>query len=245
MSDLAQVSRVDLDKAETACEFLLKLHHEHQALAGELPSGLGTLLVSVRMTQQDRARNQLEQAVSHADPPQVARMMAHADVQLTSMSPTSAVELARGTPQAISALKIIRAMLTASYPEGLPPGCLAVTDLEEVSWQELAARRTWLLAAIAVAGPGAEPPGVRAAALALVAVLSELDTRARNYNADQDSTRFCSCGFQCRGLAAIDDHLDEFQDLNDHPHDELTRPADHTLSELVPGARQNGGDTVT
>ena len=236
---------MDLDKAETACEFLLKLHHEHQALDGELPAGLGTLLVSVRMTQQDRAGKRLTQAADHADPPRVARMMAHADIQLTSMSPTSAVELARGTPQTISALEIASAMLTTSYPEGPALKCLAVADLEEVSWRELAARRTWLLAAIAAAEPGADPPGVRAAAPALVAVLSELDTRARNYNADQDSTRFCSCGFQCRGLAAIDDHLDEFQDLNDHSHDELTRPADHTLSELVPGARQNGGDTVT
>ena len=238
MSDLAQASRVDLDNAETACEFLLKLHHEHQALDGELPAGPGTLLVSVRMTQQDRAGKRLTQAADHADPPLAPRMMAHADVQLTSMSPTSAVELVRGTPQAITALEIASAMLTTSYPEGPALKYLAVADLEEVSWRELAARRTWLIAAIAAAEPGAEPPGVRAAALALVAVLSELGTRARNYKADRDSPRFCSCGFQRRGLASIDDHLDQFQDLSDNAHDELTRPpgndADHTLRELLP-----------
>ena len=92
-------------------------------------------------------------------------------------------------------------MLDERYPQAPPPGYLAVADLEEESWPELAARHTRhtrLLGAIAAAGPGANLPGARAAALALAAVLTELDTRARRYAADPDSPRWCMCGYQCR-----------------------------------------------
>jgi len=92
-----------------------------------------------------------------------------------------AVELVRGTPQAITAVEMTSAVLTNRYPDVPPPGCLAVADLDAVSWRDLAARRTWLLAAIAAARPGTEPRGVRAEALALAAVLAELDTRAKCY----------------------------------------------------------------
>jgi hypothetical protein len=103
----------------------------------------------------------------------------------------------------------------------MPPlAYLAVACLDEVSSQELGKRRTMLLRTIASAGPG-EVPGVLACALALVAVIAEHDKRASGYAADPDSPRLCKCGLRCRGLAAIDDHLDQFS-LNDEDHYEAT-----------------------
>jgi len=105
-----------------------------------------------------------------------------------------------------------------------PPGYLSVAGLDEVSSQDLAARRGWLLAALAVAGPGRDHPAVQGAALALAAVLCELGARTRNHAADPDSPRWCKCGFRCHGLTAIDDHLDRYPDLDDDAHHEMASP---------------------
>lgn len=93
-----------------------------------------------------------------------------------------------------------------------PAGYLQVAELDFVPWQELADRHTWLLDAIGSAGPGPDVrlPGVRAAALALVAVLAELDIRARAYQAAADHQYQCTCGFGCLGLAGFDRHLDQY-----------------------------------
>jgi GntR family transcriptional regulator len=131
-----------------------------------------------------------------------------------------AVEIAQGNPVSITVLEIADVVLSARWSDGPPPGYLAVTGLDEVSWRELAARRAWLLAWLAAAEPGSDHRGNRAAALALAAVLPELDARASSYAADPDSPRWCTCGFHCRGLAALDDHLDQFPD--DDAHLEVT-----------------------
>lgn len=99
-------------------------------------------------------------------------------------------------------------------------GYLEVTGMDEVTWRELTARRAWLLRALGSAEPGAEVPGIRAAALALTAVITEQDTRVRTYAAYPDRPYSCTCGFRCSGLAAIDEHLDEFAPGSD-AHDEV------------------------
>ncbi len=101
---------------------------------------------------------------------------------------------------------------SAVLPAAAPAGYLDVAALDFVTWQELAARRAWLLDAIGSAGPGPDVqlPGIRAAALALVAVLDELGLRARTYQAAADQQYWCSCGFTCRGLAGLDLHIDQY-----------------------------------
>jgi hypothetical protein len=203
------------------------------------PSRVDLRETEAASTQEDHAGKLPGQAASAANAVLSARLLDTAlknpAADLTDGQVSTVVQLAaalvKREPLAITALEVAGALLTTRYPDGPPPGYLAVAGLEEVSWQELAARRVWLLAAIAAAGPGADLPGIRAAPLALAAVLTELDARTRNYNADRDSPRWCSCGFDCRGLAAINDHLDQFQDPSGPAHDELTRPpgndADH------------------
>jgi hypothetical protein len=280
--DLSGLSRVELDKGEAACEWLLDLHREHQVAGGELPARLGALLSEIRMVQQDRAGPQLEETADRADPPRVAGMMARVSAQLAGLPRASAANIAlsarllgvamgdpavdltdeqanfvfqlvvglvSGDPVAVAALELTGAMLNTRWPDGPPAGYLAVAGLDEVSWRELAARRLWLLAAVGAAGPGADHPGVRAGALALAAVIAELDARARNYAADPDSPRWCQCGYSCQGLAAIDNHLDQFPDLDDDHHHEISRPpgndADHTCgahadqetNHVPPGSR--------
>jgi hypothetical protein len=103
-----------------------------------------------------------------------------------------------------------------------PPGYLDVARLDEVPWHELSERHTWLLDAIRSAGPGPDVrlPGIRAASLALVAILAELDDRARVYEAAVNHRYECSCGFTCQGLAAFDLHMDQYPpgtpDSNNH-----------------------------
>jgi hypothetical protein len=79
-----------------------------------------------------------------------------------------------------------------------------------VSFRELAGRRAWLLDAIGSAGPGANHHGVRTAALVLPAVIAELDLRGRTYAKSSSLPFSCTCGFSCTGLAAFDDHLDQY-----------------------------------
>jgi hypothetical protein len=63
--------------------------------------------------------------------------------------------------------------------------------------------------------------GALAGALALAAVIAEQDTRARTYAEHPDRPYRCTCGFGCRGLAAINDHLDESRS-EDEDHFEVT-----------------------
>jgi len=102
----------------------------------------------------------------------------------------------------------------------VPTGYLEVTGMDEVTWRELTGRRAWLLRAIGSAGPDTDVPSMRAAALALTAVITEQDTRVRTYAAFSDSPYSCTCGFRCSGLAAIDEHLDEFP-LDSDAHNEV------------------------
>jgi hypothetical protein len=239
MPDLSGISATDLHEAEAACLHLLRLHREHEALGSDLPAGLGTFLAGIHAVQQDRVRRleqpaglaslHRESAAGNAVP--AALLMAAAADPAAGLSGKQAGAAARlaaaivtGDPAIVRTLALIDMMLNMHWPDGPLPGYLTVTGLDEVSWQELAARRGWLLAALAAAEPGSDHPGIRGAALALAAVHHELDMRARNYAADTDSPRWCTCGFQCQGLAAINDHLDQFPDLDDDTHLETTGP---------------------
>jgi len=254
MPDLSGISAVDLYKAEAACDFLLRLHRKHEVLGGDLPAGLSALLTSIRTIRQDRASHRpadladpVGRAAMTADltaelasmPPEsvsknalsARQLMAvledpavHLSDEQANAVARLAVEITRGNPVTITALALTDMLLNERWSDGPPPGYLMVTGMDEVSWQELTARRAWLLAAIAEAEPGSDHPGLRGAALALAAVLPELDARARNYAADPDSPRWCKCGFHCRGLAAINGHLDQFPDLDDDAHLEMTEP---------------------
>lgn len=135
-----------------------------------------------------------------------------------------------------------------------PTGYLDVAALDFVPWQELADRRIWLLNAIESAGPGPDVrlPGGRAAALALVAVLAELDTRARAHEAGAGHHYWCTCGFTCVGLAAFDNHMDPFPSggHGSDEHEEIIRrtaggtrqagrmstPTSHHRGRLPPGS---------
>ena len=100
--------------------------------------------------------------------------------------------------------------MAATEPTTAPAGYLEVADLEEVSFKELTHRRVWLLDAIGSVPPDTDHPGIRAAALALVAVLTELHNRARRYAATRDHTYWCLCGFHSVGLAAFEVHFDQY-----------------------------------
>jgi hypothetical protein len=95
-------------------------------------------------------------------------------------------------------------------PTTAPEGYLDVVGLDEVTFRELADRRTWLLDVITAAGPGTNNAGARTSAVVLSTVLNELDTRARTYKAAAGHSYSCTCGFQCVGLAAFDDHMDNY-----------------------------------
>lgn len=101
-------------------------------------------------------------------------------------------------------------------PEGLGSARLAsrAARLGEMSRQELAARRAGLLAAIGAAGP--LTPDVMTGVLELAVLVTEQDTRARTYAEHAGARYACVCGFSCRGLAALDDHLDGFRDDETH-----------------------------
>lgn len=102
---------------------------------------------------------------------------------------------------------------------GPPPlEYLAVTDMDEVTGRELAQRRTGLLTAIGSAAPGT--PGALQATLALAAVVAAQDARARLYAASPEAPRECACGFKTTSLAALDEHMEQF-DVDDHTHQEL------------------------
>jgi hypothetical protein len=125
-------------------------------------------------------------------------MTSGAQVPVASVKGTSVSSATAGTDQELATL--------------VPAGYLDVAGLDFVPWQELADRHAWLLDAIKSARPGPDVrlPGIRAAALALVAVLAELDLRARGYEAAADHRYWCSCGFVCQGLAAFDAHMDYY-----------------------------------
>ncbi len=113
--------------------------------------------------------------------------------------------------------------MTSAEPATAPAGYLDVADLDHVTYRELAARRAWLLTVITAAAPGADNPAVRTAATVLPAVLTELDTRARTYRIAADREYSCTCGHTCTGLAAFDDHLDNYPPESPHSqaHQEL------------------------
>ncbi len=100
--------------------------------------------------------------------------------------------------------------MTAAEPITVPDGYFDVADLDQVTYQELADRRAWLLNTIGSAGPGANHQGARTAALVLPAVIAELDLRGRSYAKAASLSYSCSCGFSCTGLAAFDAHLDKY-----------------------------------
>ncbi len=109
-------------------------------------------------------------------------------------------------------------------PPVLSAGYLEVAGLDAVSYRELTDRHAWLVDTIAAAGPGTGHPSVLPAALALVAVLTELDTRAGGYRRNADVPYWCSCGYQCTGLAAFDLHLDQYpaEGPGSGAHEEVT-----------------------
>jgi hypothetical protein len=63
--------------------------------------------------------------------------------------------------------------------------------------------------------------GAVPAALALAAVLIELSSRTMTHTAYRDVRYSCGCGFRCTGMAAIDNHLDLYED-NDPAHYETS-----------------------
>lgn len=86
-----------------------------------------------------------------------------------------------------------------------PTGDHRVPDVDTMTWRELTERRTRLLD--------------QAGSAELVAVLAELEIRARNYAASPDTLHECACGHLAYGLAAIDAHLDPYG-LDDPDHHE-------------------------
>ncbi len=111
-------------------------------------------------------------------------------------------------------------MTTPTEQAGSPLRYLEVACLDELPGWELAGRRALLLRALGSAGrSGAD--GALATALSLASVIAEQDIRARTYAMHADTPHGCSCGFRCRGLAAMDEHLDQFPD--DEAHDEIWR----------------------
>jgi hypothetical protein len=113
--------------------------------------------------------------------------------------------------------------VATAEPTTAPAGYLDVAGLDEVTYRELADRRAWLLDVIAAAGPGTNNAGARIAAAVLLTVLNELDTRARTYKSAADHPYSCACGFRCIGLAAFDDHIDNYppEAPDSHEHQEL------------------------
>jgi hypothetical protein len=124
-------------------------------------------------------------AAKRADPAKVARMMAHIDAQV-AMLPNRA-----GPAQGY-------VRVPAEYQ---------MTSLDELTGRELAACRARVLEAIASVEP--DTPAAQVATLALEPVAAELDARAKVYAAHANSPYWCTCGLQFRGLAAIDEHLDQ------------------------------------
>ena len=100
--------------------------------------------------------------------------------------------------------------VACAEPTTAPAGYHEVTSLEDVSFKELTDRHAWLLNAIGAVRPDSDHPGVRAAALALVAVLTELHSRATRYAASRDHPYRCACGFSAIGLAAFEEHFDRY-----------------------------------
>ena len=98
--------------------------------------------------------------------------------------------------------------MAVTEPTTAPVGYLEVAGLDHVAYRELADRRAWLLRVIGLAGPGANNPGARTAAVVLPVVINELDSRARTYKAAASHSYSCTCGFTCIGLGAFDDHMD-------------------------------------
>jgi hypothetical protein len=113
--------------------------------------------------------------------------------------------------------------VATAEPATAPAGYLDVADLDEVTFRELTDRRAWLLDVIGAAGPGANNAGARTAAVVLPTVLAELDMRARTYKAAADHSYSCACGFTCTGLAAFDEHMDNYppEAPESHAHQEL------------------------
>jgi hypothetical protein len=139
--------------------------------------------------------------------------------------------------------------MAAAEPTAARDGYLDVAGLEEVSYRELTDRYTWLLTTIGSVRPETDHPGIRAAALALVAVLTELHNRARAYAVHRDRWYWCSCGFGCQGLAAFEQHTDQYppgaQDSENHdevPEEFLEQEAERYFADLNVLAGQEGGD---
>jgi hypothetical protein len=130
--------------------------------------------------------------------------------------------------------------LTGDEPTLVPAGHLEVSGLEDVSFRDLAERREWLLRAIGSTEPGADHPGVRAATLVLVAVIAELDTRARRFTASRRRSYGCLCGFRCEGLASFEEHLDQFppEGPDGETHYEI---AEAFLAERAARTGESGG----
>lgn len=194
MADLAGPSRADLRKAEAACKVLLDLHSDHGLPGPELFSP--DLLAGLGALQAGIRLIRQDRARQRR-----LELAGRADPV-----PAARMKAGAGAPLAVLAR--------------MPAGCLEVAGLDEVAGRELAARRAWLLRAIASARPGPEVPGTQAPALALAAVTAELGIRALLYATDPRSPRRCSCGYRCRGLAAIDDHLDQFPPGSEEHYEE-------------------------
>jgi transcriptional regulator with XRE-family HTH domain len=95
---------------------------------------------------------------------------------------------------------------------------LDVSCLGELADHDLAGRRAALLRVVGSAGPGAAA-GATGAALALATVVAEQDTRAALYARYRDTRYRCTCGHECAGMEAMDEHLHEYP--GDEAHDEV------------------------
>jgi hypothetical protein len=55
MPNLSALTTGELNSTTTACEFLMRLYDNHEAISRDLYVRLSTLLADVQMTQEDRA----------------------------------------------------------------------------------------------------------------------------------------------------------------------------------------------
>lgn len=122
----------------------------------------------------------------------------------------------------------------------VPTGYLEVAGLDDVCYRELTDRYRWLVDAIKAAGPGAGHPGILPAGLALVAVITELDTRASRYRRNADRPCWCSCGFYCIGLAEFEQHLDNYPPEGPDGHAHNEEPRDGYLADQAAATGQDG-----
>jgi hypothetical protein len=93
MADLSALTDYELGHAEEACEFLMELREEHEAIDGELSGKLGALLSGIRLAQNDR--RQIHRRTCAAAAP--ARQHGHAGKAVSGTAERAGGDAARNS----------------------------------------------------------------------------------------------------------------------------------------------------